>query len=377
MNRGLLYAVSMTGMIMSLSGCGPKGKADPANEGPPPPKVSVEPDVNVIRVDRPERFKLVQAAEHQDVPELHVTGVVNPDIDRSIPVVSLASGRAVAIYAKLGDDVKKGQLLIRVMSNDISSSFSTYRQAKADEVLAAKQLERARLLFEHGAISRNDLEVAEDVEEKAKVAVEAGADQIRTIGGDINQPSPILGIYAPVSGTIVEQNVVQAASVHTPDNQPNLFTIADLSRVWILCDVYENDLGFLRLGDKADIRLNAFPDRSFAGRISNIGKVLDPNLRTAKVRIEIANPGLMRTGMFVTATFYGQKGHAYAAVPLSALLHLHDRDWVFVPGNGGEFRRVEVTGAKTVGNFQEVASGVMPGQQVVSDALALESESEQ
>ncbi len=96
-----------------------------------------------------------------------------------------------------------------------------------------------------------------------------------------------------------------SASVHTPDNQPNLFTISNLSVVWVIADVYENDIPMVRLGDKADVRLNAYPDRTFHGRITNIGKVLDPNIRTAKVRIELANAGgLMRSGMFVTATFY-------------------------------------------------------------------------
>src|SRR6202012_4541459 len=113
----------------------------------------------------------------------------------------------------------------------------------------------------------------------------------------------------------------------TPDNQPNLFTIADVSRVWVLCDVYENQLPIVRMGDRADVRLTAYPDRSFKGRVSNISKLLDPNLRTAKVRIELTNPGIMRSGMFVTATFYGQHGRTYATVPSSAVLHLHDRDW--------------------------------------------------
>jgi cobalt-zinc-cadmium efflux system membrane fusion protein len=379
MRRNVPFIAVMCVVVgTGLVGCGPNEKPNAAEEAPPEAKVSVEPDLNVIKVDQPERFKLVQAGEREDAPELHVTGVITPDIDRSIPVISLASGRAVELHAKLGDDVRKGQLLLRVVSNDISSGFSNYEQAKADQVLAKKQLDRAKLLFEHGAISRNDLEVAEDAEQKTTVAVDTARQQLRTLGGDIDHPSPIVNVYAPASGTVVEQNVVRDASVHSPDNQPNLFTIADLSRVWILCDVYENDLGMVRVGDKADVRLNAFPDRSFTGRISNIGKVLDPNLRTAKVRIEIQNPGLMRSGMFVTATFFGQHGQKFATVPSTALLRLHDRDWVFVPEGNGLFRRTEVKGAAAEpGNLQQIASGIQPGQKVVNNALALQAESEQ
>jgi cobalt-zinc-cadmium efflux system membrane fusion protein len=131
------------------------------------------------------------------------------------------------------------------------------------------------------------------------------------------------------------------------------------------------------LGETADIKLNAYPDQIFHGRIANIGKVLDPNLRTAKVRIELANPGTMRAGMFVTATFYGLKGTTHAVVPSSAVLHLHDRDWVFFPVGNNQFRRTEVTGGKIEKGTQIILSGLSAGQQVVQDALALNSESEQ
>ena len=371
----LFIAVALFSFV--LAGCGTKDKADAAAMAPPQAKVVEEPDLNIVKVDRPERFTLVSAGEREDLPQVDATGTVTADVDKSIPVVSLASGRVVAIYAKLGDDVTKGQLLLKVLSNDISNAFQTYEQAKADEALALKQLERAKLLYEHGAISLNDLQVAEDTEEKARVSMKAAAQQIRTLGGDPNHDDAVVNVYSPASGTIIEQNVVQSSSVHTPDNQPNLFTIANLSTVWVLCDVFENDLPMVRLGDTADVRLNAYPDRIFHGRISNIGKILDPNIRTAKVRIEIANPGIMRIGMFVTGTFHGVHGHTYAIVPAGAVLHLHDREWVFVPAGNGEFRRTEIVAGKIFGNQQEVLSGISPGQQIVSDALALNAESEQ
>jgi cobalt-zinc-cadmium efflux system membrane fusion protein len=361
------------------SSCGnSKAKVDETAAAPPPVQVVEEhPDQNIVKVEQPERFKLVTAVELEEKAEIHATGSVTPDIERSVPVVSLASGRVVGIYAKLGDDVKKGKLLLKVQSNDIVSAFQTYDQAKADERLTNTQLERAKLLYDKGAISLNDLQIAQDADEKAKVAMKASSQLIRTLGADINREDPVISVYAPVSGTIVEQNVVNASSVHTPDNQPNLFTIADLSHVWVMCDVYENDLPSVRLGEKADIKLNAYPDQTFRGRIANIGKVLDPNLRTAKVRIELANPGIMRAGMFVTAIFYALKGTSHAVVPSSAVLHLHDRDWIFVPAGTGQFRRNEVQGGKISNGTQVILGGLAAGQQIVQDALALNSESEQ
>jgi cobalt-zinc-cadmium efflux system membrane fusion protein len=115
----------------------------------------------------------------------------------------------------------------------------------------------------------------------------------------------------------------------------------------------------------------------FKGRISNIGPILDPNIRTAKVRLEMQNPGFMRIGMFVTATFHGRAEETHSVVPATAVLHLHDRDWVYVPAGQGQFRRVEVVGGKMLpGTIQEV-TGIQPGQQVVVNALALQSAGEE
>jgi cobalt-zinc-cadmium efflux system membrane fusion protein len=292
-------------------------------------------------------------------------------------VISIATGRVVEIKARLGDTVKKGQLLMRVQSADIAAAFSDYRKAEADEKLASTQFERAKLLYEKGAFSLNDYQTAEDVENKARVDVETAAEHLRVLGSPLDHPSGIVDVYAPVSGVITDQQVTNAAGV-AGLGSPNPFTISDLSHVWILCDVYENDLASVHLGETAEVRLNAYPEKIFRGKIANIGPILDPNLRTAKVRIEIENPGLMKIAMFVTATFHGEKKEAHAAVPGDAILHLHDRDWVYVPAGDKTFRRVEVTAGEALPNkMQEVVAGVRVGQQVVTNALVLQNTAEQ
>ncbi len=365
-------------LCLVLAGCGAKGgEPDPAAGAPPPVKVEQEPTADLVKVDHPDQFPLATAAARSVAPELNVTGVVNVDVSRNVPVISLASGRVVEIRAKLGDTVTKGQLLMRVQSSDISSAFSDYRHAMADEVLAHAQLDRAQLLFDKGAIAQKDVEVAQDAESKAKVDVETSQEHLRILGADMSHPTPIVDIAAPISGVIVEQNVTASGGVKTLDNSPNLFTIADLSSVWIMCDVYENDLSHVHLGEQADIRLNAYPDRVFKGLIDNIGSILDPNLRTAKVRLQVQNPGVMRLGMFVTATFHGENRQVRAVVPASAILHLHDRDWVYVPNGDNRFRRVGVVGGAMIPpNLQEV-TGISPGDKVVANALVLQNTAEQ
>jgi cobalt-zinc-cadmium efflux system membrane fusion protein len=363
--------------ILLLAGCSGDASKNAAAEAPPPAQVEHEGDASLVQVDHAAQFPLATATEYKAAPQLTATGVVTPDISRTVPVISIASGRVVEIRARLGDTVKKGQLLLRVQSADISGAYSDYRKAVADELLANTQFERAKGLYDHGAISLNDFQVAEDTENKAKVDVETTAEHLRVLGAPLDHPSGIVDIVAPVAGVITDQQVTNAAGVQGLSST-NPFTISDLTSVWILCDVYENDLSEVRLGDSADVRLNAYPDQVVTGRISNIGAVLDPNIRTAKVRIEVKNPGLMRPGMFVTATFRGQKKESHAAVPASAILHLHDRDWVYFPASANKFKRVPVVaGAMLPNNMQEVTSGLKPGDQVVSNALELQNSSEQ
>jgi cobalt-zinc-cadmium efflux system membrane fusion protein len=359
--------------VLILSACH-GAKADQAAEDPPPTRVTPGADVNLFAVDHPEQFPLAAAVRHPAASELVVTGAVTPDVSRSVPVVSLASGRVTAIHARLGDTVTKGQLLMTIRSDDVSGGYSNYRMAVADEILARTQYERSKDLYQHGAIALNDLQVAQDAEDKAKVSVDTMAEHLRLLGNDPDKPAFMVDIVAPTSGILTDQQVTTGSLVQAY-NTPYPFTISDLSSTWIVCDVYENDLAMVRLGDTADISLNAYPDRIFKGRVSNIGAILDPNIRTAKVRIEIPNPGIMRLGMFVKATFRGQTTEIHTVIPANAILHMHDRDFVFVPAPGDKLRRVEVVSGDVLpdnANLQEIRSGLQPGEQVVTNALVLD-----
>jgi len=377
-NRYFKYAGAGLCLALAsvLAACN-EGKADPKAEAPPPASVQADLDANNFKIDHPEQFPLATAVEHKTAPALDVTGVVQPDIARAVPVISLASGRVVEIKARLGDVVKKGQLLLRVQSNDVSGAYQTYVKAVNDERLARVQLERTQILYEKGAVAKSALEQSEDTEDDAKADLNAATEQLRLLGIDKDHPSGVVDIFAPISGIITDQQVTNAAGVQGLGS-PYPFTISDLSYVWIICDVYENDLDAVHVGEYADIHLNAYPNNVFKGRIDNILPVLDPTIRTAKVRLEVANPGMMRVGLFVTATFYGKQAVTRAAVPSTAILHLHDREWVYAPLGAGHFKRLEVvTGKMLPGKMQEVVSGMKPGDQVVSNALQLQNTVEQ
>jgi cobalt-zinc-cadmium efflux system membrane fusion protein len=370
---GLLLVVSV-----SFTAC---KKQETGDGAPPPTQVTRVSDMNLIKVDesKANQFPLQAAEKLEEAAQLSATGSVNPDISRTVPVISLANGRVVDIKVRLDDYVKKGQLLIKVQSPDVSTAFNAYLKAVNDEQLANKAYIRAKELLEHGAISQAMLEQAEGGEKNAQADLTAAEEQLKTLGVDKDHPSNIVNVYAPVSGVIISQNVAQAGAAGVSlSGSSTAFTIADLSRVWIICDVFENDISKIQLGQTTQIHINAYPNKVLTGRISDIGPVLDPSLRTAKVRLEVANPGILKLGMFVTATFASKAKETHAVVPATAVLHLHDRDWVFLPAGSSQFKRTEVHAGKMLDNGrQEISSGIEPGQQVVTNALSLETEGDQ
>jgi cobalt-zinc-cadmium efflux system membrane fusion protein len=373
-SKALPAFVLAASLGFALSGCKAKQQGDGA---PPPAQVIEVHDMDLITIDSKDvdKFPLAAAEKIESAGVLNATGAVFPDVSREIPVISLANGRVVNIKARLDDNVRKGQLLLKVQSPDITNAFDTYLKAANDEQLANKAYLREKDLLQHGAVSQSMLEQAEDTEKDAKADLTAAEEQLKTLGVDVKHPSSIVNVYAPISGVIVAQNVTDAAATGVAlSGSATAFTIADLSHVWIVCDVYENDIPKLQLGQEATIKIDAYPDRPLTGRISDIGPILDPSLRTAKVRIEVANPGFLRLGMFATATFTSRSKEAHAVVPANAVLHLHDRDWVYLPAGGNQFRRTEVhAGPMLGGDRQEILSGIAPGQQVVTNALLLET----
>jgi cobalt-zinc-cadmium efflux system membrane fusion protein len=378
----LLFVEAAACVVLSLmtAGCEKKAAAsgDPT-AGTGPESTAVEPDMdsNNFKVDHPERFSLVTAGEYSAAPELNVTGTVSPDVARQVPVPSLATGRITEIDARLGDVVKKGQLLFKVRSTDIAGAYSDYHKAVKDEELAKIQLDRAKLLFEDGAIPKSALETAQNAEDDALVDLETTTEHLHLLGADPNNPSGIVSVYAPISGVITDQQITDASGVQAL-TAPNPFTISNMSDVWVICDVYENNMAQVHVGEYADIHLVAYPDRVLMARIDNILPIVDPTIRTAKVRLQVDNPGLFRLGMFVTATFHGLTKERHATVPATAVLHLYDRQWVYLPIGNGHFRRAEVDGGGMLaGNQQEIVGGLKPGDRVVANALVFQSTVEQ
>lgn len=375
-------AVGVLFGVWLLAGCHAKETAArEAKEAPPSTPVVVPiGQAGAVQVQNPSLFPLVPVAERSTFSSLNVTGQVQPDPSRELPVLSIANGRVTALHVGLGDYVHKGQLVMEVQSPDVASAFASYLKAVADEQLTNTTLTRDKLLYDKGAIAQSQLQVAQDGETDAQADLHAAEQQLRILGVDKNHPGDTVKVYAPISGVVVAQNTTAAGAAGlTATGAAGSLTVADLSHVWVVCDVYENDLPQVHVGESADITLDAFPGKALKGTISDIGAILDPSLRTAKVRIQVPNPNrLLRIGMFATATFHGKTAQTALTVPADAVLHLHDSSFVYVPINGSSFRRVQVaTGDTLPGNAVVIRGGLAEGQKVVSNALEMQEATEQ
>lgn len=367
-------------LMACLGGC-KRAAPDAALEAPPDtPAIVASGESGTVHVERPERFQLTQAVTRQVVSKLNVTGVVSPDISRELPVLSLANGRVMALHVGLGDTVRKGQLVMEVQSPDVSAAFGSYLKSVSDEHLTEVTLTRDKLLYDKGAIAQSQLDIAQNGEDDARAARAASEQQLKIFGVDKNRPGDTVKVYAPAAGVVISQNVTAsgAAGITFAGSTGSLI-IADLSHVWVICDVYESDLNTVQLGQHADIRLNAFPGQVFSGTISDIGATLDPSIRTAKIRIQVENAKRqLRIGMFATATLNGLKADATTAVLAAAVLRLHDHAFVFVPtAIPGTFQRVPVqTGLLLDGSIVQV-QGLSVDQSVVANALELQNTADQ
>ena len=275
-----------------------------------PTKTEITVDPNLYTIEHPELFKLARVETRELPSTLTANGTVTPDVNRTIHVTSQGSGRVVELKVRLGDYVNKGELLLTVRSTDLASAFSDYQKAVADERLAQKALDRAQMLYSHGALAEKDLQLAEDTTEKAKVDTRTADQHVRILGGDPAHPGSLIELRAPVAGTIVEQNVSGFEGIKSLDNTPNLFTIADLSQVWVVCDVFENDLGEVHVGDAAEIRFNAYPDKGLQRQdCRHFARPRSQHALGQSAHRAAERDGSLRPGMFAVATFRSRKSH--------------------------------------------------------------------
>jgi membrane fusion protein, heavy metal efflux system len=367
---------AVAAIALGLLGCGP-GSGETESKMTSYSTGENKADTAELFTLPPDQMSHIQvvAVEKSKLPRtLRLTGAVAYNGFKTTPVFSAVGGPVQEILAEPGQNVRAGQTLLTVTSPDYSAARSAYLKAVTAFQLADKNYQRAKDLYEHKAIAERDLQQAESDFAQAHADQQSAEDALRALGirdpeSLIKEPPKTTGqipVTAPVAGQIVERLVGPGQLLQAASTQ--CFTISDMSTVWVLVNVYQNDLAYVRNGDSVDITTDAYPD-VFHGRISYIADALDPNTRTLQARIVTENPGnKLKKDMYVTATVHAGALANALTVPDAAILHdTENQPFVYVQTGSNQFARRLVK----IGDSQDgrvlVQDGLKEGERVVGD----------
>jgi len=314
---------------------------------------------------------------------IEATAAIELDGDRVAKISARTSGRLVKITASQGDAVKTGQALAWFDSPELGQAWAEYAKSKGRGELARKNLEREETLFS------KKISPEKDVIRARQELAEAGADlafareRFHLLGIDIDQYEkkhegdrhPLIAVTSPISGSVIERTATQGEVV-SPEKQ--LFIVADLSKLWVIIDVYEKDLGRIKSGTAVKVSTTAYGEKSFRGFISYLGEIMDEKTRTVKARVEVENASrLLKPGMFATVTIDAKGVQAEKAIllPEEAVFLDGSRNYVFIQTAPEMFEMREIAAGRTLGNRLEVVGGLKQGEPVaVKGAFILKSE---
>jgi RND family efflux transporter MFP subunit len=347
------------------------GAASPAVERAASPPADVVITLTKEAVARA-GIEVTNAATAAGADQIRLPGVVEPNAYRQVAVTSLVAGRVVGVSAQLGDRVRRNQALARVYSPELADARTKYVAAKAMLDAHDRELQRTQKLVEIGAASRQELERIHAEHAAQTAEVESARARLQLLGAAAEDPagskaeSATITVPAPIDGVVTERLANPGLNV---DQTVKLFSIVDLSNVWIVADVYEKDLSRVREGAAATVTAAAYPGLSLRGRVSYIDPQLNAGTRTAKARIEVANPrGELRLGMYADVAIEAGQGTPVVAVPKAAIQNVADRQVVYVtvPGEPTKFAEREVRLGSSSGEIVEIVSGLRAGDSVVS-----------
>ncbi|MFT3924880.1 MAG: efflux RND transporter periplasmic adaptor subunit [Myxococcales bacterium] len=283
------------------------------------------------------------------------------------------SGRVAAVHVVTGSVVKPGDALLTIHSGDVAAVRSQLAQAKEARALAEQRAARASLLVTQGAGSEAESQEANTALASARTEEQRANAALGALGGATSSATDYV-LKSPIAGTVVERNVEVGNAVGADQGQP-LITVADLANVWIVADLYEQDLPYVRTGQPAHVTIPALGGRKYEGKVSYVGNVVDANTRTTRARVELKNgDGALRPGMFADMVVEAPES-ASGVVPTSALLARRDETFVFVETKPGHFEQRKVRAGAQTGDYVVLLSGVQPGERVVTrGAILLDAE---
>jgi membrane fusion protein, heavy metal efflux system len=300
--------------------------------------------------------------EASALSEINLTGAIAPDESKMVKIFPMVSGVAQDIHVQLGDVVSKGQTLAVMRSSEMAGFTKDYISSEADVRSTKRAFESTQDLYKSGLASQKDFEQAQSDYQKAVAESKRAGAVI-----NINQ-SNAQGylIKSPISGFVIEKNLTDNTQVRA-DNSQNLFTVADLSDVYVLINIYESDIASVQIGDPVKITTLSYPDKIFEGKIDKIYDMLDPDNKIVKARVKIANPGnKLKPGMFANVTIKAKSGETLPVINTRALIFNNDKNYVIVVDGKAHVRVQEVDIAKRVEDRAYIRTGVKPGDRIVA-----------
>jgi cobalt-zinc-cadmium efflux system membrane fusion protein len=317
-------------------------------------------------------IEVSEATSATGTDHIRLPGVVEPNAYRQVAVTPLVGGRVVRVSAQLGDRVRGGQALAEVYAPELAEARTKYTAAKAMLEAHDRELQRTQKLMEIGAASRQELERIHAEHAAQTAEVESAKARLQLLGAAPDEPAPgkadaaTITVVAPIDGVITERLANVGLNV---DASAKLFSVVDLSKVWIVADMYEKDLGRVRVGASATVTTAAYPGLSLSGRVSYIDPQLNVATRTAKARIEVTNPhGELRLGMYADVAIETEGGVSAISIPKAAVQNVADRQVVYVAmaNEPSKFIEREVRLGNSSGDVVEVVSGLSAREPVVS-----------
>ncbi len=374
--RTAASTVLLSGLLLATFGCtGAREQASASSQQPSAAAKQIPNDVELdpamlgnIKIDAV-RFESARK-------QLTATGKIQFNEDRTARILAPLPGQVLDLQVRVGDSIAKDQLLFSIKSREVSSLVSDYLESQRDVDLAQKTYNMTKDLFEHQAASRISFQQAESDLAKANTHVARAEEAIRVLGIDPKEAAKdgglrsLVPVRSPMSGTLIERSLTPGQYVQADSTA--LLTVADLSTVWVLVDVFERDIHLVRPGQKVQVVAAAYPDRRFTATVERISDKVDPDSRTLKVRLLVSNPEfLLKPEMFVTASLELSAGDTAMFVPASAVFTEDGKSYVFAAINDRRFERRQVVAAPDAEGRLRVTGGLRAGEKIVSDGAIL------
>ena len=365
-------------MVALITAAGCNGAHDQASASTDAPKAGAKQIQNDVELDPAmlANIKVDTVRFEAASRVLTATGKIQFNEDRTARILAPLPGQALDLQVRIGDAIAKDQLLFSIKSREVSSLVSDYLESQRDLDLAQKTYNMNKDLFEHQAASRISYQQAESDLAKATTHVARAEEAIRVLGIDPKEAAKdgglrsLVPVRSPMTGTLIERNLTPGQFVQADSTA--LLTIADLSTVWVLVDVFERDIHLVHPGQKVQVVATAYPDRRFTATVERISDKVDPDSRTLKVRLLVSNPEfLLKPEMFITASLELSARDTAMFVPAAAVFTEDGKSYVFAAINDLRFERRQVIAAPDAEGRLRVTGGLRAGERIVSDGAML------